>query len=111
MFTTPQDMNEICEEFGEIIETVREMVARKDSKVFRKTVPYLQVGIFEMPGADGFADFIAECDEDFEVVRGNFGYGLFKVDDCYVALSYTCEWEMSTTVSAVVFDSLASVPA
>jgi hypothetical protein len=111
MFTTPADMDEIYEEFGEIIDTVRDMVSRKDKKNFRKTVPYLQVGIFEMPGADGFADFIAECDEDFEVVRGNFGYGLFKVGDCYVALNYTCEWGISTTVSAVVFDSLACVPA
>jgi hypothetical protein len=109
MFTTAADMDEIYEEFGEIIETVREMVATKDGKIFRKTVPYLQVGIFEMPGADGFADFIAEFDEDFEVVRGNFGYGLFKVNDVYVALNYSCEFGMSTTISAVVFESLVEV--
>lgn len=105
MNITSIDIDEIYEEFGEVLEKIHGMISRKSKNLFCRTIQYLEVGIFEL-SADDFANFIADLDDNFVVIKANLGDGLFKVNNVYVVLSYTCEWEISTTIRAKVFEAL-----
>lgn len=96
--------DDIYAEFDEVIGEIYEMVEAKSKKRFRKSVPYLQLGVLEELGASGFADFIVNFDEEFKVIDCDIGSGLFSFKGVYVVIRYRCEWEVSTTISVNVFD-------
>ncbi len=103
MLITSMD-DDIYAEFDEVIGEIYEMVKAKSKKFFRKSVPYLQLGVLEELGASGFADFIANFDEEFKVIDCNIGSGLFSFKGVYVVIRYRCKWEISTTISVNVFE-------
>lgn len=100
------DMNELCEEIGEVVYRIVEMVESGDMRPYCKKVPYLEVGILEARGADGFANFIAEFSDEFEIVDFHIGHAAVKVKNVFFVLLYSCEWGASTCFRWKVCDSL-----
>jgi len=98
------DMNDIESEFEDVIEKVYEMVSEKNLKCFSRKCSYLEMGILEAIGQDGFANFIAEFNDAFEIISYHYGSATIKFGDVFVVFDYRCNG--CTVFRAKVCESL-----
>lgn len=98
------DMCDIESEFENVIEKVYEMVDKRKMNCFSHKCAYLEMGIIEAFGQEGFADFIADFNDAFEIISYHYGDATVKFGDVFVVFDYRCNG--CTVFRAKVCESL-----